>query len=98
MYKHQREDFIETNLLTALDEQWDQYTDSLNTSHEEFEKYCKRLQVVRQEKEKARLEFLGTPFCANTLNDIVFGILRFGINNWHSIKHYNKYYYFMTLM
>lgn len=58
MYKYNRTDFIETNLMGALTENYSQQMELLDSSKLEFTKYKKRLVVVREEKEKARLEFL----------------------------------------
>ena len=59
MYKHNRTDFIETNLKSALVDSYDHQMESLQSMQEEFDRHRKRLNVVREEKEKARLEFQG---------------------------------------
>lgn len=58
MYKHNRTDFVETNLISALTETYEHQMDSLNNLHNDFVKYLNRLDVVRKQKEKERLEFL----------------------------------------
>ncbi|OWF47940.1 putative elongator complex protein 1 [Mizuhopecten yessoensis] len=58
MYKYGRTDFIETHLMEALTENYNQQMETLENCKSEFDKYKKRLAVVREEKEKARLEFL----------------------------------------
>jgi len=62
MYKYGRTDFIETNLIGALTDNYSQLMESLESSQADFDKYKCRLAVVREEKEKARLEFLGNIF------------------------------------
>ena len=59
MYKHNRTDFIETNLKSALTETYEHQIDTMKNLHSDFEKYSNRLDVVRKQKEKERLEFLG---------------------------------------
>lgn len=58
MYKHNRTDFIETNLKSALIETYEHQIDTMKNLHNDFEKYTNRLDVVRKQKEKERLEFL----------------------------------------
>ncbi|XP_056022733.1 putative elongator complex protein 1 [Ostrea edulis] len=58
MYKHNRTDFIETNLKPAMMESYEGQMESLETMRGDFDKYRKRLKVVREEKERSRLEFL----------------------------------------
>ena len=62
MYKYKRTDFIETDLKTQLMESFDHHMVTMDTMRQEFEKYKTRLGVVRQEKEKARIELLGKSF------------------------------------
>lgn len=59
MYKHTRMDFIETNLKPAMVENYESLMESLETMRVDFDKYRKRLKVVREEKERERLEFQG---------------------------------------
>ena len=59
MYKHSRTDFIETNLKPAMMENYEGQMESLEALRIDFDKYRKRLKVVREEKERSRLEFLG---------------------------------------
>ena len=59
MYKYKRTDFIESDLKSQLTESYDHHMVTLETMRQDFEKYKTRLDVVRQEKEKARLELLG---------------------------------------
>lgn len=59
MYKHSRMDFIETNLKPAMVENYESLMESLETMWADFDKYRKRLKVVREEKERERLEFQG---------------------------------------
>lgn len=59
MYKHSRMDFIETNLKPAMVENYESLMESLETMGADFDKYRKRLKVVREEKERERLEFQG---------------------------------------
>lgn len=59
MYKHTRMDFIETNLKPAMVENYESLMESLETMWVDFDKYRKRLKVVREEKERERLEFQG---------------------------------------
>lgn len=59
MYKHSRMDFIETNLKPAMVENYESLMESLETMRADFDKYRKRLKVVREEKERERLEFQG---------------------------------------
>ena len=63
MYKYKRTDFIETDLKSQLTETYDHHMVTLETMRQDFEKYKTRLDVVRQEKEKARLELLGKIHC-----------------------------------
>ncbi|XP_071171469.1 elongator complex protein 1-like [Mytilus edulis] len=67
MYKHSRTDFIESNLKTALVETCEHQMDTLNNLHNDFDKYTNRLDAVRKQKEKERLEFLesGGDLCAD---------------------------------
>ena len=62
MYKNKRTDFIETDLKSQLMESFDQHMVTMETMRQDFEKYKTRLGVVRQEKEKARLELLGNEY------------------------------------
>ena len=59
MYKYKRTDFIETDLKSQLMESLEHHMVTMETMRKDFEKYRSRLGVVRQEKEKARLELLG---------------------------------------
>ena len=59
MYKHNRLDFIETNLKSTLVEHYEQHTASIEEIHAQFEKYRARLEKVREEKERKRIEILG---------------------------------------
>ena len=59
MYKYKRTDFIETDLKSQLMESFDHHMVTMETMRQEFEKYKTRLGVVRQEKEKTRIELLG---------------------------------------
>ena len=59
MYKHSRTDFIETNLKPAMMENYEGQMESLEALRIDFDKYRKRLKVVKEEKERSRLEFLG---------------------------------------
>ena len=59
MYKHDRLDFSETNLKPSLLEAYSDVNDSLNEHSALFERYRKRLEVVRQEKAKRQQEILG---------------------------------------
>nr|XP_022331417.1 putative elongator complex protein 1 [Crassostrea virginica]XP_022331418.1 putative elongator complex protein 1 [Crassostrea virginica] len=58
MYKHSRTDFIETNLKPAMMENYEGQMESLEALRIDFDKYRKRLKVVKEEKERSRLEFL----------------------------------------
>lgn len=58
MYKHKRTDFIESNLKSALLESCDHQVETLSSLHTQFDKHLDRLEVVRKQKEKERLEFL----------------------------------------
>lgn len=62
MYKNKRTDFIETDLKSQLMESFDQHMVTMETMRQDFERYKTRLGVVRQEKEKARLELLGNEY------------------------------------
>ena len=59
MYKYKRTDFIETDLKSQLQESLENHLTSLEQMRETFDKHKARLVVVRQEKEKARLELMG---------------------------------------
>ena len=59
MYKHGRADFIETDLRPALIESYEQQAEFIAESRDKFDRYRLRLGVVREEKEKRRLEILG---------------------------------------
>ena len=59
MYKYKRTDFIETDLKSQLMESLEHHMVTMEIMRKDFEKYRSRLSVVRQEKEKARLELLG---------------------------------------
>ena len=59
MYKYKRTDFIETDLKSQLMESFEQHMVTMETMRNDFEKYKTRLAVLRQEKEKARLELIG---------------------------------------
>lgn len=50
---------METDLKPHLTETFDGHLSNLDQMKENFEKYRTRLVVVRQEKEKARLELIG---------------------------------------
>ncbi|KAK3610232.1 hypothetical protein CHS0354_022286 [Potamilus streckersoni] len=58
MYYHKRMDFIESDLKSALIDSYNQQVEILSSMKADFEKYTVRLAVVRQEKAKARQEFL----------------------------------------
>ncbi|XP_073242058.1 elongator complex protein 1-like [Porites lutea] len=57
MYKHKRRDILETHLKGALEEAYNHHISSIEEQKELFEKYTKRLQVVREIKEKQNIEF-----------------------------------------
>ena len=59
MYKHKRLDLVETHLEPALMDSYENITSSLEGFSADLNKYYNRLQVVRQEKERQRLELLG---------------------------------------
>ncbi len=60
MHKYRRTDFIETNLKQALQDGQSDLVGLVQATRAQFERHKARLQVVREEKEKARLEMLGT--------------------------------------
>lgn len=57
MYKHDRTDIVETHLRGALDEAYNQNLSSIQEQEELFNKYTKRLQVVRELKEQQSVEY-----------------------------------------
>lgn len=59
MYKHERTDFIESDLTAALVDSYNNHLANIDTLRSDFERYRTRLAVVRQEKERVRLEILG---------------------------------------
>ena len=65
MHKHNRLDFIETNLKSAMLEQYEQHQANVEETRELFCKYHARLAAVRQEKERKRQEILGESCVAN---------------------------------
>ncbi|KAJ8304476.1 hypothetical protein KUTeg_018059 [Tegillarca granosa] len=70
MYKHNRTDFIETDLKSALVDNYETMLESLVSMQAEFEKYRSRLKVVRVEKEKARIEFMESGGVAGADSDL----------------------------
>ncbi|KAK3728978.1 hypothetical protein QZH41_008724, partial [Actinostola sp. cb2023] len=58
IYKHSRVDIIETHLKTALHDGYTMYCEAIEQYSETFTKYKTRLQVVRETKERERLEIL----------------------------------------
>ena len=59
MYSHERTDFIETNLRPSLEESVSQHISSMESTIADFDKYRARLQVVREEKHRQTIEFMG---------------------------------------
>jgi elongator complex protein 1 len=59
IYKHNRLDFIESDLKAALVENCESYEILLSGLDSDFGKYRTRLAVVRAQKERERLEILG---------------------------------------
>ena len=59
MYKYNRTDFIDTNLKEALTEAYSNHMTWINETAVQYERYRKRLQIVREEKERKRIELLG---------------------------------------
>ena len=59
MYKHNRLDFIETDLKSSIVEKCASDLDTIKSMEIEFEHHKNRLSVVRQEKEQKRLDLLG---------------------------------------
>ena len=59
MHKYKRLDFIETDLKPGILAACDQYMDMIGSQREQYEKHRARLVVVRETKEKKRLEILG---------------------------------------
>ncbi|XP_067016133.1 elongator complex protein 1-like [Acropora muricata] len=57
MYRHERMDIIETHLKGALDEAYHRHISAIEEQKELFEKYTKRLQVVRETKRLQNIEF-----------------------------------------
>lgn len=57
MYKHERTDIVETHLEGALDEACNNQMSTIEEQKELFDKYIKRLQVVRETKERQSIEF-----------------------------------------
>ena len=58
MYKHGRTDFIETNLKPSLLESFQNQTSLIEKLKKDFDHHRARLAIVREQKEKARLELL----------------------------------------
>ncbi|CAB4001430.1 Elongator complex 1 [Paramuricea clavata] len=58
IYKHDREDIIETHFQPALCEACEQTLASFESKKEDFEQYRTRLGVVREEKEKRKLQLI----------------------------------------
>ncbi|XP_005092172.1 elongator complex protein 1 [Aplysia californica] len=54
MHKYKRLDLIETHLREGLEESWEHHMEMLTAQKEQFNKYKKRLMLVRIQKEKAR--------------------------------------------
>lgn len=63
MYKYNRTDFIESNLKDAIVAAFDSQMESLKSFHADFNRHKNRLFVVREEKQKARLEILEDDSC-----------------------------------
>ena len=59
MYKYDRTDFIETHFKDALVNSYETHKASIETMQSDFQRHQDRLAVVRQEKDRARLELLG---------------------------------------
>jgi len=57
MYKHERTDIVETHLKGALEEAYNHHMSTIEEQKELFDKYTKRLQVVREIKERQSIEF-----------------------------------------
>ncbi|KAJ7339625.1 hypothetical protein OS493_006030 [Desmophyllum pertusum] len=57
MYKHDRRDIVETHLRGALEEAFNHHISIVEDQKELFDKYTKRLQVVREIKEQRSVEF-----------------------------------------
>ncbi|XP_078368242.1 elongator complex protein 1-like isoform X2 [Oculina patagonica] len=57
MYKHDRTDIVETHLRGALEEALSHSVSTVEDQKELFDKYTKRLQVVREIKERQSVEF-----------------------------------------
>ncbi|XP_067666360.1 elongator complex protein 1-like [Haliotis asinina] len=72
MHQHRRTDFIETNLKTALLECHEQHLESLEEYRDNFVKYKKRLGVVREQREKQKLEILDGDVPCNNMDSDLF--------------------------
>ena len=59
MYKYNRVDFIETNLKEALAEAYENHRTWINETETQYDRHRKRLEVVRADKERKRIELLG---------------------------------------
>lgn len=59
MYKHNRTDVIETNLKDALLEAYNNHNTWARETMTQFERHKRRLETVREEKERKRIELLG---------------------------------------
>ena len=62
MYKYKRTDFIESNLKDSIVAAFDTQMESLKSFHSNFTQHKNRLVIVREEKQKARLEIFGKCF------------------------------------
>ncbi|XP_046559311.1 LOW QUALITY PROTEIN: putative elongator complex protein 1 [Haliotis rubra] len=72
MHQHRRTDFIETNLKTALLECHEQHLETLEEYRDNFEKHKKRLSVVREQREKQKLEILDGDVPCNNMDSDLF--------------------------
>ena len=59
MYKYNRTDFIDTNLKEALTEAYSNHMTWIKETEVQYDRHRKRLEVVREEKERKRIELLG---------------------------------------
>lgn len=62
MYRHRRTDFIESNLKSAVMENYELQLGVIEEHRDTFLRHKNRLVVVREEKERKRLEILGNDF------------------------------------
>lgn len=85
MYRYKRTDFTDTTLKPWLCERHVQQVATLTSLRTEFEHHRSRLIVVREEKDRAQIEYMGKT-TEEVLQIMDNGVTRLGPMTWKSVS------------